>query len=190
MSLGDLVQRAHGGMPVGQVDYEQMPTGPGKDDQRQVVSSGIRLFRFEGQPVAVRHQGMNPQFGRETGTLEVMRRTGRLGCADGPGAGAHGRAQRHPGQVVTFGSDPYGPGMAGVTFVARPSVDAAAVVLPDGVLDRVAHHVIGMGEQRERLRRTASTSSAACCSTARRARARRTRCATCSRPRRARRPCC
>ena len=55
------------------------------------------------------------------------------------------------GQVVTFGSDPYGPGMAGVTFIERPTVDAAAVVLPDGVLDRVAHHVIGMGEHRERL---------------------------------------
>jgi hypothetical protein len=54
--------------------------------------------------------------------------------------------------VLTFGGDPYGPGMAGVTFVARPTVDAAAVILPDGLLDRVAHHVIGMGEHRERLR--------------------------------------
>jgi hypothetical protein len=55
------------------------------------------------------------------------------------------------GQVLTFGADPYGPGMAGVTFVERPRVDAAAVVLPSGLLDRVAHHVIGMGEHRERL---------------------------------------
>jgi hypothetical protein len=55
------------------------------------------------------------------------------------------------GQVVTFGSDPYGRGMAGITFVARPTVAAESVVLPAGVLDRVAHHVIGMGEQRERL---------------------------------------
>ncbi len=36
----------HGmGLPVGQVDYDQMSTGPRKDDQRQVVTSGIRLFR-------------------------------------------------------------------------------------------------------------------------------------------------
>jgi DNA polymerase III delta prime subunit len=153
MSLGDLVQGALGpGMPVGQVDYDRMPTGPGKDDQRQVVTSGIRLFRFDGRPVAVRQQGMNRQFGRETGTIEVLSQDRDVSDA------LMARLQELMdersvirGQVVTFGSDPYGPGMAGVTFVERPKVDAAAVVLPDGVLDRVSHHVIGMGEHRERL---------------------------------------
>jgi SpoVK/Ycf46/Vps4 family AAA+-type ATPase len=56
------------------------------------------------------------------------------------------------GQVVTFGADPYGRGMAGLTFLERPHVPADAVVLPDGVLERVAHHVIGMAEHREQLR--------------------------------------
>ncbi|WP_235506572.1 ATP-binding protein [Terrabacter sp. Root181] len=153
MSLGDLVQRFHGpGMSVGQVDYDRMPTGPGKDDQRQVVTSGIRLFHFDGHPVAVRQQGMNRQFGRESGTIEVVAQDRDVSDA------LMARVQELMdersvirGQVVTFGSDPYGPGMAGVTFIERPTVDAAAVVLPDGVLDRVAHHVIGMGEHRERL---------------------------------------
>ncbi|WP_330475948.1 ATP-binding protein [Terrabacter sp. C0L_2] len=153
MSLGDLVQGMGGqGMSVGQVDYDRMPTGPGKDDQRQVVTSGIRLFSFDGQPVAVRQQGMNRQFGREVGSIEVVARDRHLSDA------LMARVQQLMdersvirGQVVTFGSDPYGPGLAGVTFIERPTVDAAAVVLPDGVLDRVAHHVIGMGEQRERL---------------------------------------
>jgi hypothetical protein len=153
MSLGDLVQGLHGsGLPVGQVDYDRMPTGPGKDDRRQVVTSGIRLFRFEGTPVAVRQQGANRQFGREVGTIEVI-------CADQDLSEAlMARVQQLMdersilrGQVVTFGSDPYGPGIAGVTFVARPTVDAGAVVLPEGLLDRVTRHVIGMGEQRERL---------------------------------------
>jgi hypothetical protein len=153
MSLGDLVQHVHGGgLAVGQVDYDRMPTGPGKDDQRQVVTSGIRLFAFEGHAVAVRQQGMNRQFGRESGTIEVLSQDRDVSDA------LMARVQELMdersvirGQVVTFGSDPYGPGLAGVTFIERPTVDAAAVVLPDGVLDRVAHHVIGMGEQRERL---------------------------------------
>ena len=153
MSLGDLVQGFHGpGMSVGQVDYDRMPTGPGKDDQRQVVTSGIRLFRFDGHPVAVRQQGMNRQFGRETGTIEVVSQDRDV--SDALMARVHVLMDERSvirGQVVTFGSDPYGPGMAGVTFIERPAVDAAAVVLPDGVLDRVAHHVIGMGEHRERL---------------------------------------
>lgn len=98
MSLGDLVQRIHGpGMSVGQVDYDRMPTGPGKDDQRQVVTSGIRLFHFDGHPVAVRQQGMNRQFGRESGTIEVVARDRDVSDAlmariQEP----HGRAERHP----------------------------------------------------------------------------------------------
>ncbi|MGO4602593.1 AAA family ATPase [Terrabacter sp. 2YAF2] len=153
MSLGDLVQRFHGpGMAVGQVDYDRMPTGPGTDDQRQVVTSGIRLFTFEGRPVAVRQQGMNRQFGREAGTIEVVAEDREL--SDALMARVQALMDERSvirGQVVTFGSDPYGPGLAGVTFIERPTVDAAAVVLPDGVLGRVARHVIGMGEQRERL---------------------------------------
>ncbi|MGO4596811.1 AAA family ATPase [Terrabacter sp. 2RAF25] len=153
MSLGDLVQGLHGsGLPVGQVDYDRMPTGPGKDDQRQVVTSGIRLFRFEGFPVAVRQQGANRQFGRELGSIEVMGADRDLSEA------LMARVQQLMdersilrGQVITFGTDPYGPGISGVTFVARPTVDAGAVVLPEGLLERVSHHVIGMGEQRERL---------------------------------------
>jgi hypothetical protein len=153
MSLGDLVQGVHGsGLPVGQVDYDRMPTGPGKDDHRQVMTSGIRLFRFEGSPVAVRQQGANRQFGRETGSIEVMSADRDLSDA------LMARVQQLMdersilrGQVVTFGGDPYGPGISGVTFVQRPTVDAAAVVLPEGLLERVSHHVIAMGEQRERL---------------------------------------
>jgi hypothetical protein len=151
MTFGDLVQ--HGmGLSVGQVDYDRMPTGPGPNDQRQVVTSGIRLFRFEGDPVAVRHIGMNPQFGRESGAIEVI--AGDRALSDALIARAQELMDLRSvirGQVVTFGSDPYGRGMADITFVARPTVDAESVVLPPGVLDRVAHHVIGMGEQRERL---------------------------------------
>ena len=95
---------------------------------------------------------MNLQFGREAGAIEVIARDRAVSDA------LIARAQELMdlrsvirGQVITFGSDPYGRGMAGLTFVERPTVDAAAVVLPAGVLDRVAHHVIGMGEQRERL---------------------------------------
>ena len=153
MSFGDLLQSVHGpSASVGQVDYDRMPTGPGPDDQRQVVTSGIRLFHFDGRPVAVRQQGANPQFGRETGSLEVLSEDREL--SDALMARVQALMDERSvirGQVVTFGSDPYGPALAGVSFVARPTVDAASVVLPPGLLDRVAHHVIGMGVHRERL---------------------------------------
>ena len=154
LMLGDLVHMGHGhGVPVGQVDYDRMPTGPAKVNQRQVVTSGIRLFRFAGVPVAVRQQGVNRQFGREIGMIEVI--AADRDVSDALIARVQAVMDERSvirGQVVTFAGDPYGPGMAGMTFLERPDVDAGAVVLPDGLLDRVAHHVIGMGEQRETLR--------------------------------------
>ena len=190
MTLGDLVQ--HGlGLPVGQVDYDRMPTGPGKDDQRQVVTSGIRLFRFEGEPVAVRHLGMNPQFGREAGAIEVIASDRAVSDA------LIARAQELMdlrsvirGQVVTFGSDPYGRGMAGITFVARPTVDAESVVLPQAcstVWRTTSSAWVSSGSG---CWPTVSTSSGASSSTDRRGRARHTPCATSCRRRRARPRCC
>jgi DNA polymerase III delta prime subunit len=54
------------------------------------------------------------------------------------------------GQVVSFASDPFdyhNPGAA-ITFLRRPAVAADEVVLPEGVLDRVTRHVVGVGEHR------------------------------------------
>ncbi len=69
---------------------------------------------------------MNPQFGREAGAIEVIARDRAVSDA------LIARAQELMdlrsvirGQVITFGSDPYGHGMAGLTFVERPTVDAA-----------------------------------------------------------------
>jgi DNA polymerase III delta prime subunit len=39
-----------------------------------------------------------------------------------------------------------------MTFVERPDLPAEHVILPDGALDRVSHHVVGIGAQREHLR--------------------------------------
>ena len=58
------------------------------------------------------------------------------------------------GQVISFAPndfDYHEPG-ADLTFLRRPQVGAEQVILPDGVLDRVARHVVGIGEQREALR--------------------------------------
>ena len=55
------------------------------------------------------------------------------------------------GQVITLASDPYGPGLAGAAFIERPALTADDVVLPPGALDRIEHHVVGIGRHRERL---------------------------------------
>ncbi|WP_199921599.1 ATP-binding protein [Intrasporangium calvum] len=156
-TLGDLLQSGQHGpgrVPVGQVDYLRLDTGPRSEDTRQVISSGIRLFRHDELPVAVRILGRNPHVGREAAVLEVL-------------APEHERAERLVarlralmdersilrGQVITLAADPYGPGLAGATFLERPGLTAADIVLPTGTLDRIEHHVLGIGRQRARLQR-------------------------------------
>jgi hypothetical protein len=55
------------------------------------------------------------------------------------------------GKVLSFTGNEYGNSAAGATFLTRPTVGADDVVLPPGVLETVVRHVVGIGEQRERL---------------------------------------
>lgn len=154
-TFGDLLQmgrHGHGRIPVGQVDYQRLDTGPGADDNRQVVTSGVRLFAFDGSPVAVRVQGASAQFGRQNSTYEVVAVEREV--SEGLIARLRELMDERSvmrGQVITFSGDPYGHGLAGLTFVARPTLSADEVVLPEGTLERIEHHVVGIGAARERL---------------------------------------
>jgi hypothetical protein len=153
-TFGDQLQYARmtGGGSLGQVEYVQQATGPGPDDHLNVVASGMWLIRYEGQPVAVRLQGPSPQTMRPGGRLDVLAVDGEVARA--LVADVRELMQRHSilrGQVVTFAADPYGPGHAGLTFVERPVMSRDDVVLPDGLLDRVGEHVLGIAQHREVL---------------------------------------
>jgi ATP-dependent 26S proteasome regulatory subunit len=58
------------------------------------------------------------------------------------------------GQIISFAKDNFSYHSAGaeLTFLPRPDVSAEQVILPEGVLDRVRRHVVGMGEHRDALR--------------------------------------
>ncbi|AXG12045.1 hypothetical protein DN585_00040 [Intrasporangium calvum] len=156
-----------------------------------MISSGIRLFRHDELPVAVRILGRNPHVGREAAVLEVL-------------APEHERAERLVarlralmdersilrGQVITLAADPYGPGLAGATFLERPGLTAADIVLPTGTLDRIEHHVLGIGRQRARLQRHGQHLKRGVLLYGPPGRARRTRFATCSASLPERRQCC
>lgn len=156
MTLADLLQLGTpwgGSVRVGPVDYAQLATGPRATDRRQVVSAGVHLFRWNGNAVVVRVMGYAPQFGREEALLEVIAadRAVAESLIDRLRVLMDERSVLR-GQIITFGSDPYGRGMAGITFLERPSLAASDVVLPEGALDRIGAHVVGIGEQRDRLR--------------------------------------
>jgi ATP-dependent 26S proteasome regulatory subunit len=56
------------------------------------------------------------------------------------------------GQVISLMMSEYGPSTAGVTFHHRPSLPASDVILPEGLLQKVADHAVGIATHRASLR--------------------------------------
>ncbi|MFB8145572.1 AAA family ATPase [Microbacterium sp. NPDC056003] len=135
----------------GPVEYVSSATGP--NSTRQTVAFGLHLFRFDRHPVAVLVRNASPMHGREAVTLDVLSTddavSARLLVA------LHDAMNEHSvirGNVVSFTADEYGHGLGSLTFLTRPSVGRDDIVLPDGVLDTVRGHIIGIGEQAAALR--------------------------------------
>ena len=148
-SVSELIANPHSRWAPGPVSYATRATSA--DTSRRVVSFGLRLLRFDGAPVAVVQRSAKPEYGRAQASLEIL-------SPDQEASSAFLLRLRAlmiersvlRGQVLSFVQSEYGSD-AGATFLRRPDVDADAVVLPDGVLDEVVDHVVGIGEQREAL---------------------------------------
>jgi ATPase family protein associated with various cellular activities (AAA) len=151
-SFTEFLGTSHWPYRPGPVGYQRMPTGP-DTEQRVVVFGGGRVRR-DGIPLVWLQRGASPQYGRDRYTLELL-------CPDAEVAEAFMHEVRQEmaqrsilrGQVISFTPDAFdyhNPGGA-LTFLPRPEVGADEVVLPDGVLDRVARHVVGVGAHREVL---------------------------------------
>jgi hypothetical protein len=152
LSFSDIVQQSgvHPNFPLSQPDYANLPIGP--DEQRQAVALGLRLFERDGVPLAVLQRKADPRYNRQTASLEVL-------CTDavvvaGFLAEFRRRMQRESvmkGQVLSFTVEDFGPSSAGITFHHRPTLDAGDVILPEGLLDRVSEHALGIAAHREAL---------------------------------------
>ena len=151
LGLADVVQEeGYGYINVGQPDFVNVAVGP--QESREAVALGIRLFRHDGVPVAVMQRNGNRQTGSPNLSLAVM--AAERSAAAALLAAIHEDLRVNSvlrGQVVSLGFDPYGQSGAGVTFLERPELSRAEVILPDGVLDRVRSHVLGIAGHRSRL---------------------------------------
>lgn len=133
------------------VDYVSADVGP--STQRTAVSFGLRLLTFEGAPLAVLQRAADPQHGRVFASVEVIaadpavstRFIETLRAA----MNAHSVLR---GKVIAFTENPFDYGSGRITFMPRPEVPAEAIVLPEGALERVRAHVIGIREHAESIR--------------------------------------
>jgi hypothetical protein len=150
-SLSDLMSNTlWGRFRSGQVDRLNVATGP--DTERATVAFGLHIFHHAGAPVVVLQRVGNPEYGSQA-RLEVL--------ATDPDAAAalltelRDEAMRHSvlwRQVISFSGNPYERSMSGLTFHRRPELPASHVVLPEGTLDQVRAHVVGLAQHRDRLR--------------------------------------
>jgi hypothetical protein len=150
-SLSDLLSNAQWGrFRSGQVDRLNVATGP--DTERATVAFGLHVFHHGGSPMVVLQRVGNPEYGSQA-RLEVL-------AADPDAAAAmltelRDEAMRHSvlwRQVISFSGNPYERSMSGLTFHRRPELPASHVVLPEGTLDQVRAHVIGLAQHRDQLR--------------------------------------
>jgi hypothetical protein len=151
-SLSDMLQHSqfYPHFPLSQPDYTNLAVGP--DEQRQAVALGLWLFSHEGSPVAVLQRDANPRYGRQSASLEVL--AGETGSAAKFLAEFRRRMQHRSvlkGQVISLVMGEYGPSAAGVTFHPRPALSASEVILPNGLLQKVSDHALGIAEHRDSL---------------------------------------
>lgn len=148
-SFAEFISNPYMRYAPGPVDYVERSTGP--TSGRRVVALGVRLFRFEGEPLAVAQRAAAPQYGRQAASVEIVGTDPSL-------VTRFLQALRQAmidhsvlrGQVLSFQPTEYGRD-AGATFLPRPAVAADDIVLPHGVLDQVLQHVVGIGMHSEEL---------------------------------------
>jgi AAA+ superfamily predicted ATPase len=151
-TLGDMVSTPQYAPSVGQADWAQAPVNAA--ETRRVLALGLRLFRFDGQPVAVLQRRMSRMHGNGQGVLEAI-------CPDADVANgvierASALATEHSvlrGNVISLETQGFEAEGDGYRFLPRPDVAADQVILPDGVLDRITGHVTGIARHAEVLRR-------------------------------------
>lgn len=152
-SLSDMVQQSQlfPQFPLAQPDYVNLAVGP--DAQRQAVGFGLRLFSYDGGSLAVLQRAADPRAGRQSAALELVAGTAETAAAFLAEYRRRMDSQSVlKGQVISLTVGEYGPSSGGVTFHHRPRLSAREVILPSGLLQKVAGHTVGIASHRQSLK--------------------------------------
>jgi hypothetical protein len=153
-SLSDMVQQSQAfpQFPLAQPDYVNLAVGP--EAQRQAVGFGLRLLKYDGGRLGVLQRAADPRSGRQSASLEVVAENAGTGTAFLSEYRRRMDSQSVlKGQVVSLAMGEFGPSSGGVTFHSRPRLEAQEVILPPGLLQKVADHAVGIAAHRESLKR-------------------------------------
>lgn len=150
VSFSELLTDRYQQFEQGALAYETMPVG--FERRRRVITNGLWVAQFKGQPVAVL-QTKNQSFGHAQSQLEIMCAEETIGdelsaelrrCMD-----LHSTLR---GEYVTLAGSAFQDEGLSVQFHDRPRIREADVILPSGSLDRIRRHVLGLSEMKAQLR--------------------------------------
>ncbi len=152
-TLADLAQSAASlhGPGIGAVAMARLASGPA-GATRACVRCGLYLVSEGDARLALLFREGDPRRGIEQPTVEVL-------CADSDRAAEvlreiRGLALAHSvfrGQILSFGSEMFGPRDSPLSFHERPALTREDLVLPGDVLDAVEAQVLGIARHRDRL---------------------------------------
>jgi hypothetical protein len=129
---------------VGTASYGTAPVGP--EENTEVVTLGlVATTAPDGDPVVVGIRDES-RFGPPVCNLEILAADRETATSTRDEIDRLMRVHDvFRGQVLSFtASEHHGNGL--VTFLPRPRVGAADVVLPDGVLETIERHIIGVAD--------------------------------------------
>lgn len=147
--LGD--EMAMHGPGMGSVAMANQPSGPGGQTY-PCVQCGLYLVETDTGRLAILLRGSDSRGPQQSVSLEVM--------AQDADQAAEALAEIREiarersvfrRQVLSFGSEMLGPGQAPITFHERPTLERDGLVLPEGLLEAIERHVVGIGKHRLRL---------------------------------------
>lgn len=152
-TLADLAQSAASvhGPGIGAVAMARLASGPA-GATRACVRCGLYLVIEGDARLALLLREGDPRRGIEQPMVEVL-------CADSDRAAAVLREIRRlalahsvfRGQILSFGSEMFGPRDTPLTFHERPALTREDLVLPGDVLEAVEAQVLGIARHRDRL---------------------------------------
>ena len=153
LGLAELLsgQAMTGPITIGPPRYASVEVGDGRIVR--CVASGVFLARFGGEPIAlVLSPAGERGFGPAKLKLEgVAREEEAIGAAIAAIRAAMREHNVFRGRVISLHADEQGGG-ASVQFHTLPVVARDGVILPDGTLERLERHAIGIAAQAERLK--------------------------------------
>lgn len=141
-----------GGTRPGPVDFVNVPVGPGR--VRACIEFGVAMVGGPTGPLAVLVRTADERSGPMGARVTVEVMAPEPGAAEAFLADLRHLTVQHNvyrGQVVSLARRQPGFGTIVAEFHPRPDVDRSAIVLADGVLDRIEAHVVGIGDQAARL---------------------------------------